>query len=83
MEDVCPGTEIEVLNIGRDIGMKNTYSIATGMLLYVSSNIKYGRTPSKIVKETPEDKNVPAEESTSPIKKIVDKVKSWFVLFKE
>ena len=83
VEDVCPGTEIEVLNIGRDIGMKNTYSIATGMLLYVSSNIKYGRTPSKIVKETPEDKNVPAEESTSPIKKIVDKVKSWFVLFKE
>jgi cell division protein FtsA len=83
LDGVCAGSEIEVLNIGRDIGMKNTYSIATGMLLYVSSNIKFGRTPSKIIKESQEEKNASSEEKISPVKSIIEKVKSWFVLFKE
>lgn len=83
LEDVAGGAELEVLNIGRDIGMKNSYSVATGMLLYIAPNLKYGRSPSRIVKEVTEEKHEEQEQKKSFVASVADKIKSWFSLFKE
>ncbi len=84
LEDVVGDTELEVVNVGRDIGMKNAYSIATGMLLYISSSLKYGRSSSKIIREaTPEKSDEEEQKKQSAIGKLGGKIKSWLSLFKD
>ena len=80
-------TEPVALNgiLGKILGIVKVIAVAfaTGMLLYVSSNLKYGRTPSKIVKDTKTEEYDDIVEKKSFFKRIIDKVKSWFVLFKD
>ena len=83
LEPVVQGAEVDVINIGKDIGMKNTYSIATGMLLYISSKLKYGRKPSKILRETVENKDAVPKKSGGLIGRLREKLKNWLSLFKE
>lgn len=83
LEPVLSGMEVDVINIGKDIGMKNTYSIATGMLLYISSKLKYGRKPSKILREAVENKNDEPKKNGGVIGRMGGKIKTWLSLFKE
>ena len=83
LHDIVGDTELEVINIGRDIGMKNSYSIATGMLLYISSKLQYGRRPSKIILESVDTRNEETVKRGKIINNVKGKIKSWWMLFKE
>lgn len=83
LHDIVGDTELEVINIGRDIGMKNSYSIATGMLLYISSKLQYGRRPSKIIRESVDTRNEETVKRGKIINNVKGKIKSWWMLFKE
>lgn len=83
LEQTVGEADLEVINIGKDIGMKNTYSVATGMLLYISSKLKYGRKPSRILRETVENKEEPAGKNGGVIGRMGGKFKNWLSLFKE
>ena len=67
LEGVVSAGSVEAANKGKDLGIKNSFVNALGMLLYISSKIKYGRKASVIINRN--------ESSTDETEKSVKKGK--------
>ena len=71
----------EVLNKGKDLGIKNSFSNALGMLLYISSRMKYGRLPSLILNRNetePTAAEIKASEESGFFTDLFAKIKAFF-----
>ena len=71
--------DIEVLDKGKDLGIKTSFTTALGMLIYISSKIKYGRRPSTVINRNETDNRPAAETETAPLKSFGQKVKDFFI----
>ncbi len=71
---------VEAVDKGKDLGIKNSFTNALGMILYVSSKIKYGRRSSLVINRDEElQKNQESEnESKGLWSSIKAKVKGFF-----
>lgn len=65
---------VEVINKGKDLGIKNSFTNALGMILYISSKLKYGRRSSLVINKNEE--NTKAEEEPQTVKGVWNNIKA-------
>lgn len=55
LESVIGNADVEAVDKGKDLGIKTSFTTALGMLIYISSKIKYGRRPSTVINHNEAD----------------------------
>ncbi len=72
------------VDLSRSTGMKSAYSYASGMLMYMASQLPLGRKPSKLEREYQQNDGGESEKpKESGISNFWNKVKSMLVSFRE
>lgn len=61
LESVIRNADVEAVDKGKDLGIKTSFTTALGMLIYISSKIKYGRRPSTVINHNEADNRRPEE----------------------
>lgn len=70
--------DIEALDKGKDLGIKTSFTTALGMLIYISSKIKYGRRPSTVINRNETDSKPGADAGAAQKDTFGAKVKNFF-----
>ncbi|MBP1587771.1 MAG: hypothetical protein ILO53_05135 [Clostridia bacterium] len=70
--------DVEALDKGKDLGIKTSFTTALGMLIYISSKIKYGRRPSTVINRNETDNKPGAEAAVAEKESFGTKVKNFF-----
>ncbi|MBP5312750.1 MAG: hypothetical protein J6112_07965 [Clostridia bacterium] len=55
LESVIRNADVEAVDKGKDLGIKTSFTTSLGMLIYISSKIKYGRRPSTVINHNEAD----------------------------
>lgn len=89
LDNLCEsvlGITPRVVDAARLTGMKSAYSYASGMINYMSNQLKFGRKPSKIAREYQQNNDTPVEKTTAKpsfIETIKNKLKNMVESFKD
>ncbi len=88
LESVIKNADVEAVDKGKDLGIKTSFTTALGMLIYISSKIKYGRRPSAVINHNEADSKKPedteenepsfSENVKSAFTKLGNKIKAFF-----
>ncbi len=81
LESVIRTADVEAVDKGRDLGIKTSFTTALGMLIYISSKIKYGRRPSTVINHNETDA-AKADDADSKDGKGKKGLKAFFGKFK-
>lgn len=78
------GVPLYEVDLSRSTGMKSAYSYASGMLMYMASQLPMGRKPSKLEREYQQEGNAEAEQTKeSGLSRFWNTIKSMLVSFRE
>lgn len=83
LSDVLETGDVEIVDKGKDLGIKNSFINSLGMILYISSKIKYGRRSSLVVNRNeeilkPEDEPTTADGVIGILRNAKDKIVEFF-----
>ncbi len=78
LESVIDAGDVEAVDKGKDLGIKTSFTTALGMLIYISSKIKYGRRPSTVINRNETGSGDKADSGEKEGATFGEKTKSFF-----
>jgi len=78
LQDELENGNVEVVDKGKELGIKTSFITSLGMLLYISSKIKYGRRSSLVVNRNEDTQEETQEEDLDLLESISKNIKQFF-----